>query len=174
MGKNNGGQLKWRKWESNTGHLDTTLDAITIIPWSHILIELLPEVDHILKKYWLRTYNNISFLWCIIWWLSGIVSNWHAGVPGSIAIEDIWKLYSLLYSKFATLLRIWGCLTRKEKAKLVILFAQGDNRAYSIFFFFYRKKITNSLDTLLNAVQVADNLLGLCLLLLLCTWYRGF
>jgi hypothetical protein len=39
----------------------TTLDAITTIPWSHILIELLPEVDHILKKYWLRIYNNISF-----------------------------------------------------------------------------------------------------------------
>jgi hypothetical protein len=78
----------WRKWESNPGHLDTTLDAITIIPWSHIQIELLPEVDHILKKYWPRIHNNISFLWYITLRLSGIVSNRHAGVPGSIPIEE--------------------------------------------------------------------------------------
>jgi hypothetical protein len=52
----------WRKWESNTGHFGTTLDAITIIPWSHILIKLFPEVDHILKKYWLSIYNNIFFI----------------------------------------------------------------------------------------------------------------
>ncbi len=45
----------------NPGHLDTTLDAITTVPWSHILIELLPEVDHILKKYWLRISYNISY-----------------------------------------------------------------------------------------------------------------
>jgi hypothetical protein len=35
--------------------------SYTITPWSHILIKLFLEVDHILKKYWLRISNNISF-----------------------------------------------------------------------------------------------------------------
>ena len=57
-----GGGTMGRKWGSNPGQLHTTLDAITTIPWSHVRIKLFPDVDHILKKYWLIYSYNVSFL----------------------------------------------------------------------------------------------------------------